>query len=326
MRKNYRYVIISVLLAASLFLSGAGWYSIVTLDTDKYVIYENVRAETMLQKSDKAFRESYDDQYLAVWGTVSTVSDGGKTLTISAWDGSGGKTLKCTTQSRDVSRQVSGLASGTKVRVYGQVSVTLLLNTVTFTMTNVETLGEEVYADGMYSSISGKDYLMSEMSRVELSKGNVSYYIPESWKEVENSVDNGNRVCGYQYRLNEIDRATAKAESLFVFYFDNEKGLKYPSDKTQTEEIEVAIINNILKKDSGTALELARTNYKTSYGAVYDYYSDTYTSTEGETYRVEFIFENVDEEGVLCYLYVMHNDNEVRHLEDVMMVLRHAGM
>ena len=86
----------------------------------------------------------------------------------------------------------------------------------------------------------------------------------------------------------------------------------------------MAIINNILKKDPGTALELARTDYKTSYGAVYDYYSDTYTSQE--TYRVEFIFENKDNEGVLCYLYVVHNDNEVRHMEDVMMVLRHAGM
>lgn len=326
MKKMNRYMIISILLAASLLLSGAGWYNIVTLDTDKYVIYENVTAETMLQKGDKAFREIYDDQYLAVWGTVSSVSDGGKTLTISAWDGSGGKTLKCTTQNREVSRQVSSLESGAKVRVYGQVSVAVIFNTVTFTMAGVQTMEEGDCADGMYSTVNGNDYLMSEMTRVELSKGNVSYYIPASWTSVEHSVDNGNRLCGYQYRLNEIDKATAKAESLFIFYFDNEKGLKYPSDKTRTEEIEVAIINNILKKDSGTALELARTNYKTSYGAVYDYYSDTYTSPGLETYRVEFIFENVNEEGVLCYLYVVHNDNEVRHLEDVMMVLRHAGM
>ena len=200
-----------------------------------------------------------------------------------------------------------------------------IFNTVTFTMTGVKTTDEE-YAEGMYSGYNGTDYLMKDMQRVELAKGNVSYYVPASWTEVEHSVDNGNRLCGFQYRLNEIGKATVKAESLFIFYFDNEKGLKLPSDKTKTEEIEIAIINNILKKDTGTALELARTDYRTSYDAVYDYYSDTYTSPAQETYRVEFIFENRDNEGVLCYLYVVHNDNEVRHIEDVMMVLRHAGM
>jgi hypothetical protein len=278
----------------------------------------------MLQKGDKAFRESYDDKYLAVWGTVSSVSDSGGTLTISAWNGTGGKTLKCTTENHDVSHLAAAVKSGDKVRVYGLMDVTPILNTVTFTMTGVETMEDE-YTEGMYSGFQGTDYLLADMYRVDLAKGDVSYYAPTSWIEVEHCVDNGNRLCGYQYRLNEINRATAKAESLFIFYFDNEKGLKYPSDKTQTEEIEVAIINNILKKDSGTALELARTDYKTTYGAVYDYYSDTYTSPVGETYRVEFIFENKDNGGVLCYLYVVHNDNEVRHLEDVMMVLRSAG-
>ena len=328
MKKRYKYTGICILLIASLFLCGAGRFSIVTLDTDTYAIYENITAESLIQEyagDDDAFCDKYDDMYLAVWGTVASTADGGKTLKLAGWEQSVSKTWACTAKNRTAINQIQALQKGAPVKVYGQVSVAILTGKVSFTVTKVESAENMTYTQRTYTSAGGFDYRLDNMTKVELSKGNVSYYIPESWKAVEHCVDN-DRVYGYQYCLNEINRATAKAESLFVFYFGYDKGLKNPNDRTKTQEIQTAIINNILKKDAGTALEFTRTGYETCYGATYNYYNDTYKSPQNETYRVEFVFRNVGKEGVLVYLYVVHNDsdNDVKHLDDVMMVMRHT--
>lgn len=328
MKKRYRYAAMCILLMASMLLCGAGRFSIVTLDTDKYALYENVTAESLLQEYDRdgdAFRDKYDKQHLVVWGCVGSITGGGQKLKIAPWDGSGGQVLVCTTKDSSVARQVNVLQNGAPVKVYVDISVGLLTRAVNLTIVKVESAENMEYSEGTFTGMGGYDYHLDNMTEVEIPKGNVRYYIPESWKAVENSVDN-ERVYGYQYCLNEIGMASSKAESLFVFYFDSDKCLKNPNDKTKTQEIQVAIVNNILKKDPGTAVEFTRTGYETYYGAKYNYYNDTYTSPQNETYRVEFVFQSAGTKGVLVYMYVVHNDNEVRHLDDIMMVMRNTRM
>ncbi len=326
MKRRYRYTIIYILLMASLILCGAGRYSIVTLDTDTHVIYENITVESLMleyTKDNEGFKDKYADMHLAVWGTVASTSGGGKTVKLSAWDNDGGQAWVCTVGDKNLLSQMNALQKGAPVKVYGQISVGRITGKVSFTAVKLESAENQIFTGQTYTSTGGCDYSMDNMVKVELSKGNISYYVPASWKDVERCVDN-DRVYGYQYCLNEIDRATAKAESLFVFYFGYDKGLKNPNDKTKTREIQAAIINNILKKDAGTDIEFTRTGYETYYGAAYNYYNDTYKSPQNETYRVEFVFQSAGEEGVLVYLYVVHNDSdkEVKHLDDIMMVMR----
>lgn len=326
MNRTIKHILLSILLIASLTLCGAGWYyNVVMLDDTSHIMYEHRTVDALLEdySTDKSgFYNKYNDTYSVLWGEVESVSADGKSLTISALNSESSRKVTCKTSDARLADEAKGLTVGTAVQVYGKVSVNWFTKDVTLTMTKLETAAESAYSDNLYSSISGTDYDLDNMPLVTLANAGVTYHIPQSWTAVEKTLEN-ERLEGYQYCLNEINRATAKAESLFIFYFDYEKCLRKLSDRANPQEVQVAIINNILKKDPGTSLEFSRTNFKTYYDATYNYYGDTYTNPETRiTYRVEFVFETVGNEGLMVYLYVVNNENELRHIDDAMMVLR----
>ena len=325
MNKRIKHILLSVLLAASLTLCGAGWYyNAVMLDDTAHIMYENKTVDVLLEdySADKnGYYNKYNGDYLVLWGEVSSIAADGKSLTLTALNQDGKKSVTCKTGDIKLADEVKGLATGSEVQIYGKVSVNWFTKDTTLTMHKLEAAGD-AYSDNLYSSVSGADYDLDNMPEIILTGADVTYHIPQSWTAVEKTLEN-ERLEGYQYCLNEINRATAKAESLFVFFFDYEKCLRKLSDRANPQEVQVAIINNILKKDPGTSLEFTRTNFNTYYDATYNYYGDTYTNPETRiTYRVEFVFETVGNEGLLVYLYVVNNENELRHIDDVMMVLR----
>lgn len=326
MNKRGKHTLVGILLAAALMLCGAGWYiNIVMLDDAAHVMYENCTVDAIAQdySTDKSgFYDRYHGSYLVVWGNVTSIASDGKSVTLVALDGNDKRTVTCKTSDVKLADEAKGLTVGSAVRIFGKVSVNWFTKDVTLTMAKLETASGSAYSENLYSGISGTDYDLDNMPLVTLTGAGVTYQIPQSWTTVEKTLEN-TMLEGYQYCLNEINRATAKAESLFVFFFDYEKGLKRLSDRTNPQEVQVAIINNILKKDPGTSLEFARTNFDTYYGATYNYYGDTYTNPETRiTYRVEFVFESMGSEGMMVYLYVVNNENELRHIDDVMMVLK----
>lgn len=325
MKKKYKRMLLCMTLLISLTLCGAGWYNIVILDDAQHVMYENLTVDTVMAdyNADKSgFYSQYHNRYLVLWGEVASIASNGKSIAITTLDTESTKAVSCKTSDSGLAETIKSLTTGTAVRVYGKVSVNWFTRDMSLTITKLETAEGGVYSDNLFSSASGTDYDVDNMLQVTLEDAGVSYHIPQSWTGVEKVLEN-ERLEGYQYCLNEINRATAKAESLFVFYFDYEKCLKNQNDRTKPQEVQVAIINNILKKDPGTSLEFTRTNFNTYYDATYNYYGDTYTNPETRvTYRVEFVFESVGNEGLMVYLYVVNNENELRHIDDVMMVLR----
>jgi len=325
MKRKYRPIVLCVLLLTMLVFGGSGWNNMVILDDAEHIMYENLKVDTIIKdyNADKnVFYDLYHGRYVVLWGEVATITTNGKSLSLTPMSGEETKAISCKTGDAGLAGIVKELDVGENVQVYGKISVNWFTKDPSLTIAKVEPVGEEKYSESSYTTIGGTKYDLDNMYRMNIKNAGVSYHIPISWTGVEKELEN-ERLEGTQYCLNEINRATAKAESFFVFYFDYEKCLKSPSDSSRPQEVQVGIINNILKKDPGTSLEFARANYKTYYGAGYNYYSDTYTHSENQqTYRVEFIFEEVGSKGVMVYLYVVNSDNEKRHVDDVMMVLR----
>ena len=325
--KKGRVTMLGALLAATLFLGGAGKDNIVMLDSRQYILYQNVTVDTMLEdysRNKNIFSQEYDGGKLAIWGKVASVTSDGRSFTMTGLDGAS-RSITCKVTDARVMEQVKKLQPGSEIKALGEVEVSFFLKDVSLAVDGLEGTDGGSCLDNQYSTLSGGQYDLDNMLEVELQQGMIKYSIPQSWADVTKELEN-KTLEGHQYCLNEINQSTAKAESLFVFYFDNAKGLKNLNDRTRTKEIQVAIINNILKKDAGSSLEFTREDFKTYYGASYNYYGDTYTNAESnETYRVEFVFESLGEEGVLVYLYVVNNENENRHIEDIMMVMKSAG-
>lgn len=327
-KSRYKYIILGLMLASSLLFAGAGKSNTVMLDTEQYILYHNIAAQALLTEytADKEdFADAYKDGYMAVQGTVEQVSANGKSFKLSDGERGNSAVFECKAAETSVVQAVKGLRKGDSVLVYGQVKVNFFTKEASMNVDKVEVVQESDVPENQYITLSGAVYDMDNIVEVSLRKGTIKYSIPHSWESVSKKLENIT-LDGYQYCLNEIDRKTVKAESFFVFYFDNEKELKNLDDRTRAGAIQVAIANNILKKDAGTALEFKREKYETYYGANYNYYCDTYTNfTSGETYRVEFVFETVKDDGMLVYLYVVNHKNEDRHIEDIMMVMKSAN-
>lgn len=333
MEKKYKFRILCMALIVMVLLCGARKRDFVFLDPEKYIMYKNVTVDTVMQdynNDEKNFASKYDGQYLAISGKIDNISDKNKSFTVISLNENYDKAIECTIKDKDKTliKQFGELKNGTIIKVYGVVSVSSIKKNIKLKISKVESINNIIYSDNLYTSINGFDYDINNMVEEKINNGSIKYLIPQEWTSVKKELEN-EKLSGFQYNLNEINRATAKVESLFIFYFDNEKCLKNPNDKEKkAEKIQVAIINNILepkKEASETERKFTRENSKTYYGSTYNYYCDTYTSSSNQqTYRVEFVFETIDTDGILVYLYVFNSENEKKHIDDIMMVMKSA--
>lgn len=320
MKSKRKLCLLLCLLMMATFLS-AGFLKPkeMALDAEKVIVYKNENAENFLiliYSNAPAAKERYKDQYFMMYGKIRSKDSSNKQLKLAMVSGLSKETLQCNASDEDVIQSVSELRAGDVVRVYGKLSLSLL-GKWSMSIDKIEATSEKTVSRTAYSVIGGKTIDQAQTQERTLNQGRIHLYIPKEWASVEyDMIDSGlGTMEGFQYRLNEINHQSVQPESLFVCYFDNEKFLLHSSDKTETEAIERAIVNNIIKMDPGKPEKKKTTHY----GAEYHYYQEAYKTALGQNYHAEFIFQPIGTQGFIVYLYVYL---EKSHLDDVMTFLR----
>lgn len=288
------------------------------MDTELTVVYRNEPVEYFLLRSassSEAVKKEYKDQCFVIYGKIKYRSSDHKEVRIGMTTNNSQEALICKGSDPEVVSAIADLRIGDRVKVYGQMKNGML--GWSLSIDKIEKTYEDTVSRTAFSVIGGKTVDKEKLEKRNLKGTEVSYYVPKEWKAVEkNLVSEGlGTLEGYQYCLNEINHSSVQPESLFVCYFDSDTQLLRPSEKGQTEQIERAIVQNILGKDPGKAI-LKKT---TSYGPEYHYYHEAFNSSLGKSYHAEFVFQPVETKGFILYLYVYLEKN---HLDDVMLLLR----
>ena len=177
---------------------------------------------------------------------------------------------------------------------FGQSSYTVQLDTDANPVT-MET-------GGILSFSSGKKVDPKKLSKETLGNGLVTYQIPREWLGVKTEDDVSELLDGVGYDLSSL-KGGKKPELLYVFCFDNELLLSNPGqDMARTNEIEEAIIKNILGKSPGIlGFPQKRT---TGYGISYNHYASVYVDKNDATHHVEFCFTPAGNTHIFGMLYV----------------------
>lgn len=316
-------LLISLLLLGLVFtFTGALFASSqVVLDPDRHILYQNFTADEVLKafNADRTRDENkFEDVKVAVLGRVSSLSAGNVGLKLGSIDSKYQSVIECTSLDLDVVNDFKALKPGDRVILYGEVSAGLFGASPTMRVEDLKITDEEPKNDKIYSTVNGSDIDTSNMVSYNIGD-RVEFTVPAEWKTVAHDLtkEDLGSIPGYQFRLNEIrGKQTASPESFFVCYFDNDL-LQNASDKAKTDQIEEAIIRNILKKDSITGFPLKKET--TYYGTKYQYYQDAYQDKMGNGYHMEFVFEADGTDGVVVYLYVYKDQT---HLDEIIAVMR----
>lgn len=295
---------------------------VVTLDTESYVLYKNCsvgQISAELEKDQDSAKEMYDDGYYAIMGKIKEIAKNNKFLVIEDEKGTGEMTIKCIVAEKSVIAEMSDLKLEESVVVYGKMKVSAFQGNVSVDMVHIIRENGQTGLETQYSSLDGKNYDIANMYTRTLADKKVKYYIPQKWAEVEinNLKNNQKSMEGYQYILNGIQEETAtEAENFFVCYFDSKEKLADRGQKNDKEGIRKAIVDNIL----GTNIK--RSDIKkidTYYGTKYFYYVGKYDDKQEQSHRIEFVFQEVEEDGMVVYLYVYEKE---KHLDDILAVMR----
>ncbi len=293
----------------------------VELDTEKHIVYQNESAEVVIkafEDSAKTAGEKYSDRYYSLFGTVLSKNDNNREFVIGKSDYE--KNIVCSTADEEIISAISKINENDKVNVYGKLTVGWFGNIV-FKADKVEKTAVSNPSDSVLSMLDGKTIDKKTTLQRQLGKNGVNIYIPKSWKEVEHNITGeelGN-MPGYQYRLNELGKREAYAESFFVCYFDKKTMLADEDDIDENDLIEKAIIKDIFKKTDDTIKKFPAKKIETYYDASYKYYKDTFTKEPtNDNYKVEVIFQEKGE-GIIVYVYVYEEHR--RYRDDIMMVL-----
>lgn len=253
---------------------------------------------------------------------MSEISKKYKDVIITSINGEHEGTIKCSSSDKDIIEYVKTLSNDDIVKVYGEFSVSFINGDLSMDISKLEKVSTNIpTSNTCYSLLNENTVDVKDMYVRTLANDQITYYIPAEWSEVEYNIkdnDLGN-IEGFQYRLNEIPQsATVQPESLFVCYFDN-KLLKNSSDKGETDLIERAIIANILDKNADSLDKFPTKKVSTYYGTKYQYYQDAYKDILGQGHHVEFVFQKVNTDGILVYLYIYTDEN---HVDDIIFLMR----
>ena len=305
----------SVILSAGLFKPVE-----TAMDVDRVVVYKNESAENFLilifSNADSA-KKLYQNQYYVMYGRVRSKDGSNKQMKLAMVPNHSKETLTCKATTDEAIQSVARVRAGDVVKVYGKLTQGLLDGKWSMSIDKVEKTEDKEISRTAYSVISGKTVDVERLEKRSLNQEKIHFYIPKEWVGVEKNITESGlgTMEGYQYRLNEIGRQSVQPESLFVCYFNSDTQLLRSGDKTQTEAIEKAIVNNILKQDPGKP-EKKKT---TPYGSEYHYYQEAYRTALGQNYHAEFIFQPCATDGFVIYLYICR---EKSHIDDIMLLLR----
>ncbi|MBQ9141767.1 MAG: hypothetical protein IJX63_08245 [Lachnospiraceae bacterium] len=318
-----RRMAVILALCACLTLCGAGWFDStkVAIDTVNSPVYQYYSADDIVAVfdiSEKIATEKYDDMYVLLSGKVRSFGKDNKNMVIFSTE-SPERDIVCT-YDKSLRTAASAYKIGEKVAVYGQIKVGVFDKEISIEVDKIVKVPDAVTSTNTYYLLDGSTFHKADAQKVTLNDGGVEYYIPTHWEGIQHDivVEGLGSMEGYQYVLNQMPGSTdAVPESLFVCYFDNEQQLDKSSPFGETQQIEKAIVENIL----GSAGKLPTKTVTTYYGSKYDYYVDSYRTTfeAGVGYHTEFVFQADGKDGIVVILYVY---KEAKHLSDIMFLMR----
>ncbi|MBO5552365.1 MAG: hypothetical protein J5966_10450 [Lachnospiraceae bacterium] len=323
-KKIYKTAIPLLLAVMVSVLCGAGFFETkVALDTKNHVVYQHADAGTVIEAIKETSGKSGNirtGRYYAVSGIIDAKNENNKKLTIKAFTAADGA-LSCSASGEKAIDAVRTLGAGDKVTVYGRLNADLL-NRISLEIDRIEKTDTEAVNGSLYSMMNGLALDIRDMPERALADGRIKYRIPGSWETVEHDLaaEELGLMEGYQYKLNEIGRKSEYAESFFVCYFDITSFVA-ENDRGNKKLIEEAILRDILKTDELDRFPVRRET--TYYGAGYKYYQDTYRKLSGDKYQAEFVFQELDDDGILVYLYVyntQHTKDSAR--DEIMLTMR----
>ena len=325
-KKTYKILSFALLTAVVVTLCGAAFLSVkVALDTETHVVYQHVDARTIIDAAEKTAGKSgviRKGRYYAVSGIIDTKNKNNKKLTLKAFSTTA-KVISCSASDEEAANAISALNTGDKVTVYGKLDIDLLKK-ISLEIDHIEKTDIEAVNDSIYSMRTKLAMDIRDMPERELADGKVSYRIPKDWEAVEHDIvdEELGAMEGYQYKLNEIGRKSEYAESFFVCYFDTDSFVA-ENDRGNKKLIEEAILKDILKTDE--LKKFPARNVTTYYGAKYKYYQDTYRKLSGDKYQAEFVFQELDDGGILVYLYIYNTQHTKESARDeIMLTMRLA--
>ncbi len=316
MKRNRLVALALLIVNTGLALCGWDWFNSpsVVMDTDARVIYQNIDAQVVIgdfATDDDLAKEKYDGNCYVFHGVISEKSRNNKEITL-------GEPLTCSTSDKDIIKDIGRLPVGSKVMVYGKLSVGFF-GGPDVDIDKIDLEDEKHNSDKFYSTVSGKNIDKTTLKKRTFENTKATFLIPSKWSKVEHDLvgEKLGSMPGYQYRLNELSPKKPYAESLFVCFFDHASMVDI-NDLDRTDDIEEAIIRDILGKDRLKKYPL--TTKKSYYGTQYKYYRDTYSKADIDKYQAEFVFQECSD-GMIVYLYIYQEPNNI---DDVMLALRFA--
>lgn len=296
---------------------------VVVLDTENHILYKNCSVGQIfsdMKKDEDLAKEVYDDGYYAIEGAIKEISTNHKTVIIEEdKDHDTTLSIECSASDKSLIAKIGDLKVGETVVVYGKIKVSAIQSKVSIEAVQITRGSGGTESETKYSYIDGSTYDIASMDNRTLADGKVKYFISEKWAGVEkNNLENNTQSMeGFQYILNEIPTESAtEPESFFVCYFDSNAKLNDRGQANDKKGIRKAIVDNILGADIENK-EIIK--IKTYYGSEYYYYVGSYNDKQEQPHRVEFVFQEVGNEGMVVYLYVY---KEEKHLEDILSVMR----
>ena len=317
-------VLLAFLLVMGSFVSYAK--SSVTLDPSEKAVYQNMEVDTILKAYDfDAFGSErlFNGKNYVVWGKLTAISSNRTTFYVTDMDGESGLTLIC--NAKQALSELADLEAGDPVKVYGKIVInTRSEQSISLAAQRVELAVGSPASLSTYSLLDGTTRSKESMKERTIGNRDFVYYIPEAWTAVEYSLPN---VPGYQYKLNNLS-GKGTAESLFLFYVDSSY-LNRPGDIGKTEQVQKAIIRNILKNDnlsirpdySILSSDISSSVIHAEY-CDFDAYSGWYQDPNHHNYRVEFLFFPDSGDGVRVLLYVYNTGD---HVNDILFLMRMIG-
>ena len=294
-----------------------------TLDIEKKIVYQNYSITEINNdftgNLSKA-KNKYHNKHLVISGTVESIKDNAKGITIKDKSDQELRFVITATDS-SVIETIAELSVGDTVKVYALSKVQELpIKQMNFTAEKIIKSNKSTSNNTVYETDDGTFIDKGKALKRTLGKSQeIQYYIKSDWKEIESELkdnENCNIGNGFQYKLNELPNSFNKSpEQLYVFYFMNELYLKDLNDRKSTYKIERSIIKNIQPNQdiSGFPTKTIKKN-----GINYNFYVSSFIAAGGKGYNLEYVFIPVLDEGICVLLYVF---NESIHEKDIINLL-----
>lgn len=317
-RKLKTYSICALLCILCMLVTG--FDNPVVLDTQNNKVYTILTADLIVDRYDnKATNINfYIGNYYAIPGKVAGKSADNKNLYIKGCETKSTTKINCIKADKTI---VNSLKKDDMVVVLGKFEYDSISKEIKITVDAIKKTENEINEYG-YMTIDGTIYYDKDMKNCDIN-GNIHYSIPKNWKSVEHNIETEKlgTITGYQYRLNEIKGERAvNAESFFVCYFDSNRLAKdgVQINSGNIREIEKIIIDNIVT-EGNVENRTPLINVKNYYGVVYDIYQGNCSLASGSNYFVAFAFRQMDEKGMVVYMYVY---KDKKHINDIYTVMR----